>query len=314
MLTRGRVPVLVATVLLAFAGGASPALAGSGGDCVPDGLGGSTCTGQGTSPGGGGNGDSGTANGGICMDSSASVTYNGTTYPCSSSSAPGKWWYVGGGCYSAQAPATDWPPVGDPRWGGHTEADNGIIVYRSCQAPPSIAGSYLTWERCVGNCATFDPADVMARMKLMAPVLQLSPPGGSSGFVHQNVWVWTDTDMVDHTKTETSGANVIVATRHLTEIDWSWGDGTTGKLPRWPLVCRRYLPSDGGDAAPAGCGHAYDVPGPVRNGVAQPYTIKVTAHWTFTYSYNGGPEQTLPEQVLSNTATITIKEGESTNG
>jgi hypothetical protein len=163
MLRRHRFSALVAAFVLSLASvtaiGVSAAHAdtGSGTVCIGGGDGNSQCTGSGTSPTG--SGDGGTSSGGICMDDTQSVDYNGTSYPCSEPGGPIRsWWYVGGGCYSTKIDPADYPAAGDPAWGGHSSTDNGFIVERDCNKPPSMTdpGAYKTWERCIAICVAFN--------------------------------------------------------------------------------------------------------------------------------------------------------------
>ena len=263
----------------------------------------------------GGNTGTGTGDGGICMDDNASVDYQGTTYPCSENVPPGHWWYVGGGCYSTRAPASvPLPPPGDPAWDGHTSAEPGFMVYRSCALPPSIANSTPKYEICIGRCTNFGPQYLEQALGLSAPDLRMAPAKGTTGFVNQSVWFWSNTDMSELTKTVTSGANSITGTRTLSSVDWNWGDGTTTHLTAWPDACRPYTLADGGSPAPSGCGHIFAKPSPAGT----PFAISVTVQWTYTYSINGGPVQQPAAgqgpKPMTSTATITIIEGQSTNG
>jgi hypothetical protein len=308
--TRTRIGSLTAAVciaLIGFWGAAAPAALADT-TCGPNEVavtipGGVTCVAKTTT---GGTGGGNTANGGTCDNSSASVTENGTTYPCLLVINGIRWNFLenSGGCYDHTDPNP--PPLTDPIWNGHL-GDNGTIVLRSCSSPPSLANATRFWERCTTACVVLTPQQLESRLSMVSPTPVMSPPSGTTGLVKQNVWFWTPTDMDDHTVDASQNGATITLSRTLISVNWNIVDsqGTIIKT----LHCRSNHPWSADQAGKPSpdpeCGFQFPK--------ASAYTITVQAFWSYTAIING-VTTTLPINGAINQATITIIEGQSTNG
>lgn len=144
-------------------------------------------------------------------------------------------------------------------------------------------------------------------MNLVSPDPVMSPKSGTTGFVNQNVWFWTGTNMDDQTVDASQNGATITLMRQLISVNWNVADSHGNILKT--LHCRSNHPYDisqGANPSPdPECGYTFPKP--------DAYTISVQAVWSYTAIING-VTTTMPVPGAINTATITIKEGQSTNG
>jgi hypothetical protein len=241
------------------------------------------------------------------------ITYEGQDYVCDLADG----WSFSYGCYIKEM--SPQPPAGDPMWG---TADPSVtrMQYVSCGVmPPTVPGNRLPVAGpCVGTCGGINPVQaVTAQLAIDKPSLGMSPPGTApggptaTGFVNQNIWFWTygakpGTPL--DTSTMSAQAGGVVGVRSFGHIDWAISRAGAGTVATLHCVTDdEYTPDKGSAPSPdPNCGYQFKDPGA--------YTITVTTTWTLVVTQNGLAGQ--PQTVTSapNTTTITINEGQSTNG
>ncbi|MFL6114608.1 MAG: hypothetical protein ACJ786_25125 [Catenulispora sp.] len=271
------------------------------GDCtvVLNGDGTQDCIFTGQQGGGGGGGEgSGT---GIHCDASGNIAWNGNTYRC----AYGDWSFSGGCYIKVIAPQ---PATNDPIWGSSDPTTNRAQWEDCDHIPPTEVGAKKIIGPCVGYCAGPNPVErITNELQIGKPDLGMAPPGGPGnvGFVNSNVWLWSKG--LD-TSTQTRRAANVIGTRTFVAADWTVTKAGGGTIAT--LHCtsdHEYTPDQGGAASPdPDCGFQFKTPGD--------YTVKVTTTWTLVIAQNGVPDAAQTITSTPNTTTITIQEGQSTNG
>lgn len=263
----------------------------------PDGS--TTCVFTGQQGGGGGGGEgSGT---GIDCNASGTIAWKGKTYQC----AYGDWTFSAGCYIKVIAPQ---PATNDPIWGSSDPATNRVQWEDCDHIPPTEAGAKRIVGPCVGYCAGPNPVErITNELQIDKPDLGMAPPGGPGniGFVNSNVWLWSKA--LD-TSTQTRRAANVIGTRTFVSADWVVSKSGAGTVKT--LHCTsdyEYTPDKGGAASPdPDCGFQFTTPGD--------YTVRVTTTWTLVISQNGVPGAAQTITSTPNTTTITIQEGQSTNG
>jgi hypothetical protein len=243
----------------------------------------------------------------------------GNPWPCDVTTSEGHWVFIGGPCYSLTM--SPQPPAGDPLWNGRTPGQY-VMQYLDCiHNPPSTrnAGRPVPGP-CVGTCqgVVGTIAGVTSKMSFPPPVVHMSPGMTNGqpavGFTKQNVWFWTDPiDRAPEVKTDGTGVGMITGTKIFTGIDWkiTVKDAHGNQAGVTTLHCEgttAYTPGQGNNPSPdPGCSYAFTQAGQ--------YTISVTMAWTVQFVYtNGTPTATSTLTSNPTAATITIQEGQSTNG
>ncbi|GAA2012788.1 hypothetical protein GCM10009839_04130 [Catenulispora yoronensis] len=256
--------------------------------------------------GGGGGGGKGT---GVSIDcnSGGTIVYKGKTYACSYHE-----WTFSGGCYIT--PMVPQPPLDDPHWGSYDPATYRMQWEDCDHFPPQYAGAVEIAGPCVGYCAGPNPVErITNELQITMPDLGMAPPGKPKGgtgptaigYINTNIWLWTKN--LD-TSTQSRYAGNVSGVRTFVSADWKILKG--GAEVRTPLHCTsdyEYTPDKGAAASPdPDCGFTFTTPGD--------YTIEVTTSWTLVITQNGVPGAPQPITSTANTATITIQEGQTTNG
>lgn len=269
--------------------------------CTPNPDGSQTCYIQGQQGGGGGGGGNG--NGvDIQCDANGNIVYKGVTYKCDLGI-----WSFSGGCYIT--PVVPQPPTNDPIWGTDDPGTYRVQWEDCAHIPPTLVGAIKIVGPCIGFCSGPNPVQLITKeLQIDKPDLGMSPPGGPGavGFVNQNIWFWSKA--LD-TSTQIRRAANVVGTRAFVSADWkiTRANSTT---PIATLHCTsddEYTPDKGSAPSPdPACGFQFTAPGT--------YTISVTTSWTLVIAQNGVPAQPQPITSTPNTTTITIDEGQSTNG
>ncbi|OLE28084.1 MAG: hypothetical protein AUG49_03415 [Catenulispora sp. 13_1_20CM_3_70_7] len=255
------------------------------------------CVFQGQQGGGGGEG-SGV---GIDCDSSGNISWHGTTYKCDLNG-----WSFSGGCYIRLVEPQ--PPTNDPIWGSD-DPSTSRVQWEDCDhIPPTQVGAKQIVGPCVGYCAGPNPVELITNeLQIAKPDLGMAPPGGPGnvGFVNSNVWLWTKG--LD-TSAQTRRAANVVGTRTFVSADWVVSKAGGGTIAtRHCTSDHEYTPDKGAAASPdPDCGFQFKTPGD--------YTVRVTTSWTLVISQNGVPGAAQTITSTPNTTTITIQEGQSTNG
>jgi hypothetical protein len=232
------------------------------------------------------------------------ITYQGQDYVCNLADG----WSFSYGCYIK--PMDPQPPAGDPMW-GTADPSSTRMQYISCGVmPPTVPGNRQPVAGpCIAICGGINPVQAVTnQLAIDKPALGMAPPGGpgATGFVNQNVWFWSKA--LD-TSTMTKQAGNVTGVRTFEHADWNvTRAGTPGPIAT--LHCtsdNEYTPDKGSAPSPdPACGYQFKDPGA--------YTITVTTTWTLVITQNG--IAAAPQTVTStpNTTTITIVEGQSTNG
>ncbi|NUR59684.1 MAG: hypothetical protein HOV87_13595 [Catenulispora sp.] len=230
------------------------------------------------------------------------IVYQGRDYVCNLPDG----WSFSYGCYVKTVEPQ--PPLSDPHW-GTADPSSTLMQYISCgQDPPTVPGNReMHPGPCPNGCGGLNPVESVTRqLAIDKPDLGMAPPGGADavGFVNANVWFWSK--KLD-TSTQTKQAGNVVGTRTFVRADWAVKkNGATVST----LHCTsdyEYTPDKGGAASPdPQCGYSFTAPGD--------YTITVTTTWTLLITQGGvaAPVQTVTS--TPNTTTITIQEGQNTNG
>lgn len=258
-----------------------------------------TCIIIGQTGGGGGGGDGTGVS--IQCDANGNIVWHGQTFRCEVGG-----WSFSGGCYiKVVAPQ---PPSNDPIWGSSDPATNRVQWEDCDHIPPTEVGAKKIVGPCVGYCAGPNPVELVTNeLQITKPDLGMAPPGGPGaiGFLNTNIWLWTKG--LD-TSTQTRSAANVIGTRTFVAANWSvakTGGGTVAALHCTSDY--EYTPDKGGAASPdPDCGFQFKTPGV--------YTVTVATTWTLVITQNGVPDA--PQTITStpNTTTITIREGQSTNG
>ena len=255
--------------------------------------------------GGGNGGGTGDGFSNTCVNNH--ITYEGKNYVCNLGS-----WSFSYGCYLQ--PLSQQPSPTDPIW-GQNDPSTSRAQWEDCtNIPPTTVGAKEIVGPCVGACGGPNPVQTVTnQLSITKPALGMSPdgtqPGGTKGFVNQNIWFWSHG--LD-TSTQTRTAGNVVGTRTFTSADWvvtlAGSSGASSTVAT--LHCasdNEYAATDGSAASPdPQCGYQFKTSGV--------YTVTVTTTWNMAITQNG--VAAAPQTVTStaNTATITIAEGQSTNG
>ena len=249
---------------------------------------------------GGGKGGEGGATSLQC-DADGTILWHGETRRC----AIGDWTFSEG-CYIKVIHPQ--PPTNDPIWGSADPATNRVQLEDCDHIPPIDAGAKRIVGECVGYCAGPNPVELITNeLQIGKPDLGMAPPGGAGaiGFVNQNIWFWSKG--LD-TSTQTRRAANVVGTRTFVSADWTVSKDGAGTVAT--LHCtsdNEYTPDKGAAASPdPDCGFQFKTPGA--------YTVRVTTRWTLVISQSGVPGAAQTITSTPNTTTITIQEGQSTNG
>jgi hypothetical protein len=180
------------------------------------------------------------------------------------------------------------PPLGDPRWEGHTDG----TLY-ACRPPGAGdtgtagggtgGGAYTFWAAPgAGAPVLVDPVELaeraVDRMALRAPRIGATPLDPDAALlVGMHAWFWLeDAGPRSHgpiERTVTAGPVSVTARATVTKVVWQTGDGTT-------VVCRGagtpWAPQRGTGPSPT-CGHRYDLPSADEPDGA--YRVRATTHW-----------------------------------
>ncbi|NUP49409.1 MAG: hypothetical protein HOW97_19185 [Catenulispora sp.] len=249
------------------------------------------------SPGGGGEGD------GVGLDCTNNhITYQGKDYICDLPDG----WSFSYGCYIKLMEPQ--PPAGDPAW-GTADPNTTRMQYVSCDTyPPKVPGDRdPVAGPCVGRCGGLNPVQgVTKQLAIKTPDLGMAPPGGAGavGFVNANVWLWSKG--LD-TSTQTRQAGTVVGVRTFVRADWTVKKGTATVATLHCTSDNEYTPDKGNAASPdPDCAYQFKTPGD--------YSVSVTTTWTLLITQNGVAEPLQNVTSAASTTTITIQEGQSTNG
>lgn len=212
------------------------------------------------------------------------------------------------GCYFKVADPQ--PPGSSPIWEGHYP--HGVVYVFVCPYVPGTNGGEV-WRATPPAGALPSPGQLaqraVARMRLGAPDIRLSPPVDRKQLVGLPTWMWTPvTRSTWATRRATAAVKgeSVTATATATKIDWSMGDGHT-------VLCHGpgtpYSSRYGAHAASPTCGYTYSTPSSTQSGDDFPVTATTT--WRITW-VGGGQRGTLTLQRAS-TVRVVVQEAEAVN-
>jgi hypothetical protein len=220
-----------------------------------------------------GHGHSGDRHGGC-------VTSDRLTVPCDGPN--GSSWNSAHQCYAL--PVSDPPPpLGDPRWGGHTTG--GIFL---CAQDPPI----WFWDESA-SVTIAPPAAQLAQIaetKLRLPTMAARSNGGPSHTTYVGIptWLWLSGGQW-HTETSPPAAvagESVTATAKPVSVSWSMGNGSSISCPG------PGAPFNSADPSHPACGYTYRVdssrqPQTGRSANDRYFVVRGTVTWQITWKCTG---------------------------
>lgn len=227
---------------------------------------------------------------------------DGREIPCQTSDGT---WYAPYNCYIRPVPQNQWPPPGDPVYGG-VDPTEGTLYWCTDDWTGENRMVFFPGE------PPLDPRvlvyQVVAGMDLEPIRMGTAPESGPDriGLVGMPVWLWVD-DPDPHTFGPISdgasqGPLSVTVTAGVASVDWDMGDGET-------FVCDNpgtpYEDRFGKSDSP-NCGYRYE-----QTSADQPhgaYTVTATSHWEVSWTANTGASGLIR---LTRTATTQLRIGEA---
>jgi hypothetical protein len=190
------------------------------------------------------------------------------------------------GCY--RTAVNPQPPPEDPRWWDGTvqrTPEEGAVYAVFCLGDGSNVQRFLPISLAQGLTAEELARRAMSKLRLLPPVMHLTPGPGRTTLVSLPVWLWvspTPETWGPNSQTESDQGLSVTLTAKVDRIVWDMGDGSTRECtsPGTP-----YSATAGASASPD-CGYAYQRISERMPGGA--YTVTATTHWTATWTSTTG--------------------------
>lgn len=217
----------------------------------------------------------------------------------------GSWWYAPYNCYLLAVPPNQWPPAGDPVYGG-ADPSEGTLYW--CTDDWTGVNQMVFFT----GAPPLDPMvlvrQVVAGMDLEPIRMGTAPESGPDrmGLVGMPVWLWVDRPD-EHTFGPVSngasqGPLSVTVTAKVASIHWDMGDGSTFSCdnPGTPYEDRF------GKSDSPNCGYHYEQTSADQPGGS--YAVTATSHWEVTWTANTGASGSIR---LTRTATTQLRIGEA---